>query len=96
MSYLIQESVVFAKGRNHGAYLAHAGTAPQGSRDTLYLWNMVTHPTSGEAALEIPNPSVGSVDEEGNPMDGNVTQEEFNALVETLPADWTPLELTAT
>jgi len=93
MPYLIQESVVFAKGRNHGAYLAHAGTAPQGSHDTLYLWNMVTHPTSGEAALEIPDPIlVGSVDEEGIEIVGNVFQHEFDALVETLPADWTPAE----
>jgi hypothetical protein len=93
MLYLIQESVVFAKGRNHGAYLAHAGTAPQGSSDTLYLWNMITHPTSGEAALEIPNPIlIGSVDEEGNEIDGNVFQYEWDALVETLPADWTPTE----
>lgn len=88
MSYLIQESVVFAKGRNHGAYLAHAGTAPQGSHDTLYLWNMVTHPTSGEAALHIPNPSVDTVDDEGNVINGNVTQSELDSLVETLPEGW--------
>jgi len=54
---------------------------------------MITHPTSGEAALEIPNPIlIGSVDEEGNEIVGNLFSYEFEALVETLPADWTPTE----
>lgn len=91
--YLIQQSVVFAKGRNHGAYLAQTKNPPQGGNDTLYLWNMIVHPTSGEAALEITDPVlIGSVDEEGNEIDGNVFQYEWDARVETLPADWYPTE----
>lgn len=87
--FLIQPSVNYAKARNHGAYLAQTSNPPQSGSDTLYLWHMVVHPTSGEAALEIPDPVlIGSVDEEGNEIDGNVYQYEWDALVETLPADW--------
>lgn len=88
--YLIYPTVNDAKARNHEAYLAQTANPPASLHDTLYLWHMVTHPTSGEVALLIPDASVDSVDEEGNPIEGNVSQEEFAALVGALTADWTP------
>ena len=87
--YLIYPTILDAKARNHEAYLAKTQNPPHSIRDTLYLWSMVTHPKTGELALEIPNPSVDSVDEEGNVIKGNVTKAEFDALVETLDASWT-------
>lgn len=92
MPYLIQQSSNSAKERNQKAYLLQAGTGLQGAHNTTYLWHMITHPTSGKAALEIPNPFVGFTDEEGNEIDGNLSQEEFDSLVDTLTADWTLTE----
>jgi len=47
-----------------------------------------TYP-SVRVAIYVPNPSVDTTDDEGNVIKGNVTQEEFDALVGTLDASWT-------
>jgi hypothetical protein len=83
MSYLIYNNSIDASERNHEEALRRFSPTyePKNIGDPIYWWNMVIHPTTGEAALEIPAGADDLTDED-----------EIAALVETMPADWQPKE----
>lgn len=83
MKYLIFNNNLDAIAFNHEVKLR---TYPNVQRLTMmdvpYLFSMKLHPTTGEAALVIPDGQVGLL-----------TEDEQADLVETLDASWTPPEV---
>jgi hypothetical protein len=79
MSYLIYSNAIDAKARNHEEATRRMWSTwmPQNDRDTPYWWSMITHPDTGEVAL-----NVGDAE--------NVQESEADQLVETLDQTWTP------
>lgn len=90
MSYLILTTAQDALARSERAWL-DCGYA---TADTARLWPVVSHPTSGHAALKIAaTPSDAQINLPQATYDALLTDDERAELLMVLPDDWTVDEI---
>jgi hypothetical protein len=75
--YIIFSSADEAEARSRAAWIDKAGCAVDLASGTIRLWELILHPTNGQAALIVDDTTSGLL-----------TPTEGAALIDALPAGW--------